>query len=138
MRVPVALFTACVTLASFTTVPAAGTTLAISVEKATIEGGLLVVEGSVGAPGIVVRLDLRFETTSDANGHFVFAVVYHPDDCVVSIRADLDPVARLDAVVGQCGVAGPPGETGPVGPAGPRGIPGPRGPMGPPGPPGPA
>jgi len=132
----------------------------ILVEQSMIIGGELRVIGRLSQPRQTsITLDQAHEVRTDPNGRFVFRVVYHPADCVVSLQAGDE---QRKAVVGYCsqrskestpstesglnslpGLAGPQGERGPIGPAGLVGAQGPIGPQGqrgadgPPGPPGP-
>lgn len=120
----------------------------IIVDQAMITAGELRVTGRLSRPRqTALTLDSQHQTRSDANGRFAFRVVYHPADCIVTLRADDE---QRDAVIGFCGQRGPEGQrseappqqasieqpvaVGPPGPPGPQGPSGPQGPAGPPGP----
>ncbi|HEX8165502.1 MAG TPA: collagen-like protein [Beijerinckiaceae bacterium] len=109
----------------------------ITIAVARITEGALWVIGQTDEPGAEVTLDGAFTETADGRGYFRFKVIYHPPDCIVTLRSGAQ---TQEAVIAGCGQAGPPGPAGlpgPEGPAGPRGAEGPPGPAGPPGPPGP-
>ena len=108
----------------------------LTLNQVTIQGGLLVVTGTVGLGDIRVTLDGVFTTTSGADGGFAFGEVYLPHDCIIRVRAYFDPPAyeAVDAVVSLCGTAGPEGPQGPQGQMGFDGLQGPDGPQGPAGP----
>lgn len=116
----------------------------IIVDQAMISAGELRVVGRLSRPHqTVLTLDGEHQTRSEANGRFAFRVIYHPADCIVTLRAGNE---QRDAVVGFCGQRGPEGQLTEVpqqasieqpiavGPPGPSGAPGPQGPQGPPGP----
>ncbi|MEZ0168086.1 hypothetical protein [Microvirga sp. TS319] len=120
----------------------------IIVEQAMITAGELRVVGRLNKPRQTeVTLDGDHQTKTDANGRFAFRVIYHPADCIVTLRADEE---QRKAVVGFCGQRGPEGprteampqqasiEQPVAGPPGPAGTPGPEGPLGPQGLAGPA
>ena len=78
------------------------------VEQATIAGGQLHVIGRVSPPArVMVRLDEAYETRTERNGRFLFRLVYHPANCVVSLIAGKD-LGR--AVVKGCVERSPGGE----------------------------
>jgi hypothetical protein len=116
----------------------------ITIDRAIIEHGQLIVTGNIGIGGLTLSMDFSFQTVSQGNGQFSFAAVYHPSDCIVRIRAP--GVEPLDVLIAMCGPEGPPGpkgdqgdegekgETGDTGDTGPQGPQGPAGPAGPQGP----
>jgi hypothetical protein len=106
----------------------------IAVAVARITEGALWVIGQTDEPGAEVTLDGAFTEKADGRGYFRFKVIYHPPDCIVTLRSGAQ---AQEAVVANCGQAGPPGPAGLPGPEGPAGPPGAAGPPGPPGPEGP-
>jgi hypothetical protein len=112
----------------------------ITVAVARITEGALWVIGQTD-PGAEVILDGAFTEKADGRGYFRFKVIYHPPDCIVTLRSGAE---TKEAVIANCGQAGPPGPAGlpgadgPPGPQGPPGSAGPPGPQGPSGPQGPA
>jgi hypothetical protein len=119
----------------------------ITLTRAAIAEGRLLIEGTTPAPRISVTIDDDTSVRSKANGSFRFSLVKLPEDCIVEIGT----AEGVDqAVVGNCGPKGDDGRRGPqgaagatgavgsAGPAGPQGVPGAQGPQGPLGPQGPA
>lgn len=76
---------------------------AIKITEAKIEAGLLTVVGTSTA-GSQVTLDGQFPT-SISGGAFTIKAVYHPETCIVRIRAIGVPGFR-DGVVADCGERG--------------------------------
>jgi len=113
---------------------APATSLALTITKASVEDGMLLVEGTTKKRNKTVKLDGEFETTSNADKMYAFSVLYHPIDCIIKVkRGNL----KQKAVVTGCGVKGDRGKRGkrgldgPEGPEGPQGLEGPEGPEGP-------
>jgi hypothetical protein len=119
----------------------------ITLTRAEIAEGRLLIEGTTAAPKTKVTIDDDASVRSKANGSFRFSLVRLPEDCIVEIGT----AEGVDqAVVGNCGPKGDDGRRGPqgaagatgavgsAGPAGPQGVPGAQGPQGPVGPQGPA
>ena len=139
----------------------------IDVDMAIIANGHLKVFGRLTPPQSAnVTLDEKYDAHSDKDGRFSFQLPYHPESCVVTLKAES---FSRQAVVGYCsrphvvqvreapakpapmmlaantpkgevGPRGPQGGAGPQGPEGPqgeRGAKGDPGPAGPAGPPGP-
>lgn len=104
-----------------------GASHALTVDRAEIVDGRLIVEGTTEKRKKSVQLDGVFNTTSNADKLFAFSVIYHPEDCVVRIRRGS---TQRDAVVANCGAKGDKGKRGKrgvAGPAGPQGIQGLKG-----------
>lgn len=71
----------------------------ISVDKATLAGGRLVIEGKAAA-GAKVRIDgTTFEKQAGSNGKFSFNIVYRTPDCQVTLVAASD---SLDVLIDRC------------------------------------
>ena len=77
----------------------------ITISKADISGGRLVVAGTVRGTAKSVGLDDQF-TVAVSRGTFQFSVVYHPSDCVVTLKAIGGTGGTTQAVVGHCGTSG--------------------------------
>ena len=76
----------------------------VSVSKAAIEGGRLVIQGKTAFPGEVVTVDVTHGTaTSNATKDFTFSLLYLPPTCVVNLTANT--IVR-PFVVSTCGPRG--------------------------------
>jgi hypothetical protein len=100
---------------------------ALTVTKASIEGGKLVVEGKTKGRNKRVVLDHAFSTRSNKKKKFAFQVLHLPEDCFVVVS---EGRRELEAVVANCGPEGAEGPEGPPGAQGPEGPEGPTGPRG--------
>jgi hypothetical protein len=84
------------------------TLVAATVTKAEIDGGALIVEGSL-TPWATLQLDEAFNVQADATGKFRYRLAYVPSDCVVVVQQLLNtssvvPPRRFAAVSG-CAVS---------------------------------
>jgi hypothetical protein len=85
----------------------------LSVTSAKIQGGRLVITGTTASPRMRVRLDGQvaapFNVISSSQRMFVFTLVYHPGDCVVTLQKLLLPSSlgpAVNALVADCGPRG--------------------------------
>lgn len=91
-----------VMMAGLAAAPAAA---AVTLDRAVIDAGALLVEGRATA-GSRIQLDGRFNTRISA-GAFSFRIRgYHPDDCVVELATNDPGDKPLKVVVAQCGQRG--------------------------------
>ncbi len=77
---------------------------AITITEAKISAGLLTVTG-VSTTNNAVTLDGQFQTTLGPGGTFTINALYHPEDCIVRIRA-VGGVSVKDTLVSDCGPRG--------------------------------
>ena len=80
--------------AAFAALVPAGVLAAGITATATIAGGKLVVMGTSPLAGQAIRLDGRFNATSNASKAFAFRLAsYFPFDCIVDLRAGANTVS---------------------------------------------
>jgi hypothetical protein len=91
----------------------AATAADVTVTKAELSGGVLVITGTTVTANMPVRLEGRteaaFNTVSNGSKAFQFSVVYHSTDCIVRLQKFTAPStlgSPTDAVVGYCGLPG--------------------------------
>ncbi len=104
---------------------------ALTIDRATIENGRLIVEGTTRQRNKVVKLDGKYLTKSNRRGMYAFSVLYHPDDCLVTVKRHRNELKAVVANCGPQGDQGPRGLRGFRGEQGPQGVMGSRGPQGP-------
>jgi hypothetical protein len=95
--------------AALCTLAAASQALAaaeVTVTDANIVGGKLVVTGKTLTESTLVRLDGKFDVTSNSSKNFTFALIYLPSDCIVEVAKVGSSAAPAQAVVGNCGPRG--------------------------------
>lgn len=132
--------------AAFASLLASGASAEIVIEQSMITNGELRVVGRLTpARQTKLILDDSYQSTAEKDGRFTFRLVYHPANCLVTVKADTE---SRQAVVGFCGQRGPEGREGVagksaqvlpaahsekavIGPRGPQGVAGPQGPEGP-------
>jgi hypothetical protein len=85
----------------------------LTVTNAKIQAGKLFITGKTLTAGTKVRLDGQageaFNVVSSATKTFVFSVVYHPDDCIVTLQKFTPPATLgvpTNAIVADCGPKG--------------------------------
>jgi Collagen triple helix repeat (20 copies) len=81
------------------------TSAAVTVNKAVIAQGSLQIEGT-STRGSVIKLDNTF-SASIVQSQFKFVLRdYHPGDCVVSLKTNVNTDPAVNAVVADCGMRG--------------------------------
>jgi len=115
---------------------------ALTVTRAQIDKGTLLVAGKNAAPFSTITWEGRGVAQATKSGKFTFTTTVVPADCAGTVG---DGVSTIDAAVKFCGPPGPigpageqgppgaPGAAGSIGPQGPAGFAGAQGPPGPPG-----
>ncbi len=84
---------------------AAPASAAITINKAEISGGKLVVTGSRTGTAPNIELDGEF-TTGVAAGKFAFSLTYLPSDCIVDLKGVGGTGGTAEAVIANCAPAG--------------------------------
>lgn len=79
---------------------------AITVTKADIAAGRLLVQGSRTGTAPTVSLDGSFSSSVNANGAFAFSLVYIPADCIIDLTAVGGTGGKAQAVISNCGPRG--------------------------------
>ena len=78
---------------------------AITITKAEISAGRLVVQGSrTGTAPLIVLDDLH--STGVIGGNFAFSLLYLPSDCMIDLKGEGGTAGTLTAIVGNCGPRG--------------------------------
>ena len=78
---------------------------AITITKAEISAGRLVVQGSrTGTAPSIVLDDLH--STGVIGGNFAFSLLYLPSDCMIDLKGEGGTAGTLTAIVGNCGPRG--------------------------------
>ena len=87
-------------------VAAAPANAAITITKAEISGGRLVVTGGRSGTAVAIRLDDKFSAAVDASGNFTFSLTYLPPDCIVDLQGDGGTAGSVTAIIANCGPRG--------------------------------
>ena len=78
---------------------------AITITKAEIAAGRLVVQGSRTGTAPSIILDDQF-TAGVIGGNFAFSLLYLPPDCMIDLKGDGGTAGTLTAIVANCGPRG--------------------------------
>ena len=78
---------------------------AITITKAEISAGQLVVKGTRTGTAPSIVLDNQF-TSGVVSGAFAFSLTYLPPDCIVDLKSDGGTGGSISAVVANCGPRG--------------------------------
>ena len=103
-RVRLPLLAAATTLALAAT--SANPLAAITITKAEIAAGRLVVTGSRTGTATILSLDTDFATGVTGAGNFAFSLTYIPPDCIATITGTNGSGGTIDAVIANCGPRG--------------------------------
>ena len=79
---------------------------AITINKAEISGGKLVVTGNRTGTATILSLDTDFSTGVTGAGNFAFNLTYIPPDCIATITGTNGSAGTVDAVIANCGPQG--------------------------------